>query len=406
MLGNLHTTQSATIEAGALSRVRRRLSRVHSFDEACAQLASITAGLFRRGTRCELFVRRGGELVPSMRHEPAERRAGRTLLASLRTRLLATGRALSEPQALAAYETAARRPVMSAPVLDASEELAALLVVEGTPDQAEFDRMELVALEAISTMLSSALPPAAAERAQARKENDRRTARQLQRGFMSSALPSDAGVTACAEYLPAFDVGGDFYSVTYLGDRSVNVTIGDVSGNGVPAALLMSRVTAEIEQAVSSGASPADVLSSVHTRLSGRAGDMFVTAACVHIDARRRWLTMANAGHVPLVVRRASGDVLTFGGPSGTPLGMLSCDYAQDDLALEKGDIILLVTDGLLEALDHPTGHRGLELLIDQVHAAGHDPTAIGDHLRSIVHQVRKEHALDDVTWLALQLVA
>jgi serine phosphatase RsbU (regulator of sigma subunit) len=62
------------------------------------------------------------------------------------------------------------------------------------------------------------------------------------------------------------------------------------------------------------------------------------------------------------------------------------------------------MTDGLLEALDPPTGHRGMELLVDEVLAAGHDPAAINERIRASVERARESHALDDVTWVELQL--
>ena len=377
---------------------------------SCAiQLSSFLSALYGPGSRCELFVASGdGHLVPTGR-EGAEARASRHLLASLRTRFVASRRLLSEPQALAAHETSGRRSVITAPVLGPSDDLIGLVAVEAPPRHPDFTRMELVALEGVAALLSLALRRLEApgtDAARARKDLDRLAACRIQRGFMSSSLPPGIGVTAHAEYLPAFDVGGDFYSVKYLGDRTVSVTIGDVSGNGVSAALLMSRVTADVERAVAAGLSPAAVLAAVDERLEAGLGEMFVTAACVRLDAGRRRLTVANAGHLPLLVRRASGEVFTFGGASGMPLGTVRCEYAEDELVLEPADIVLLVTDGLLEALDHPSGHRGMELLLDELHASPHDIGALNAQIRAAVDRARLEHALDDVTWVGLQLLA
>lgn len=387
-------------------RTRARLSGVRSLAELREQLATVLSLLFRgAGTRFELFVARGDHLLPTT-DDADEARVFRGLLASLRTRLHTSGRALSEPQVLAAAETSGRRAVITAPVHGASDDVLGLLVVEGEASRGEFTGLELVALEGVAALAAGALqrlePGNASKRE--RRDLDRVAACKVQRGFMSSRLPPGIGITARAEYLPAFDVGGDFYSVKYLGDRTITATIGDVSGNGVAAALLMSRVTADVERLVSGGASPASVLSSVHAALAADVGDMFVTAACVRIDGARRRLTVANAGHLPMIVRRANDEVFTFGGASGVPLGMMACEYAEDELLLERGDIFLLLTDGLLEALDPPTGHRGMELLVDEVLAAGHDAAAINDRVRGAVERARAAHPLDDVTWLALQL--
>lgn len=391
---------------GVQSRPRAQLRGARSLGELRDQVAALLSGLYRPGSRCELFASRAGDLQPVARPDGTDA-SSRALLASVRVRLLTASRSLSEPQALSAHETSGRRPVITAPVFGPADDLLGLVIVEGAPHHPDFSNMDLVALEGIAALVSLALQrvePAALDAAHARRDLDRAAARRIQRGFMSATLPPGAGVTAQAEYLPAFDVGGDFYSVRLLADRSVSATIGDVSGNGVAAALLMARVTATVERLVDSGASPAEVLSGAHAALGPDAGDMFATAACVRIDADRRRLTVASAGHLPLVLRRESGEVFTFGGASGTPLGMLSGEYGEDELLLEKGDIVLLLTDGLLEALDHPSGHRGIELLVSEIHAAGHDPLAINRRLRAIVARAALEHALDDVTWVGLRI--
>jgi serine phosphatase RsbU (regulator of sigma subunit) len=404
-------TSTVIAEApSALSRTRARLTGAQSLAELRAQLTSVLALLYRSGSRAELFIARGEHLVPTAQ-DAEEQRLFRGVLASLRTRLVTTRRTLSDPQSLGADETTSRRAAITAPVYGASEDLLGLIVVEGAPSRPAFDRAELVALEGVAALVSVALQrldPAAtmAATATARRDLDRVAASRMQRGFMSSRLPPGIGITARAEYLPAFDVGGDFYAVKYLGDRTVTATIGDVSGNGVAAALLMSRVTADLERFVASGASPCDVLSQIHARLAPAAGDMFVTAACVKFDIAARRLTVANAGHLPMIVRRANDEVFTFGGASGVPLGMMSCDYAEDELGIERGDIFLMLTDGLLEALDPPTGHRGMELLVDEVCAAGHDVAKINERIRTAVERARESHPLDDVTWVGLQLTA
>jgi serine phosphatase RsbU (regulator of sigma subunit) len=410
MQSQVVTTSTVTAgEPSALSRTRARITGARTVTELREQLTAVLALLYRAGSRSELFVARGEHLVPST-DDADEARVFRGLLASVRTRLHTSGRSLSEPQALVSHETPGRRAVLTAPVHGPSDDLVGLLVVEGAPSRAAFERVELVALEGVAGRAAMALqrlePTGTTPTSRARRDLDRVAACNVQRGFLSARLPPGIGVTASAEYLPAFEVGGDFYSVKYLGDRTVTATIGDVSGNGVAAALLMSRVTADLERFVASGASPADVLSQVHARLAPGAGDMFVTAACVKIDANRRRLTVANAGHLPMIVRRANDEVFTFGGASGVPLGMMSCVYAEDDLLIERGDIFLLLTDGLLEALDPPTGHRGMELLVDEVYAAGHDTAAINDRIRAAVDRARESHTLDDVTWVGLQLTA
>jgi serine phosphatase RsbU (regulator of sigma subunit) len=168
----------------------------------------------------------------------------------------------------------------------------------------------------------------------------------------------------------------------------------------------MSRVSADIERALGAGLAPSTVLSNVNDALTDIDSETFVTASCILLDTRRRTATVANAGHLPLIVRRASGRAFAWGEASGTPLGMVPCTYDEATLPLGPGDIVLAMTDGLVDALDHPTGRLGMEILLGVVREAPHDVRAIHERIRAAVDGARSRHALDDVTWVALQLAA
>jgi serine phosphatase RsbU (regulator of sigma subunit) len=223
---------------------------------------------------------------------------------------------------------------------------------------------------------------------------------------MRNNLPAGSGLTANAEYLPAYGVGGDFYSVAPTEDGRAAVAIGDVSGSGVSAALVMARVSAELQRALGTGRRrPAGIMSTVNAGLYELDSETFVTAACLHLDTRSRTLIVANAGHLPIVLRRASGEVFTGGHASGTPLGMFPSTYEDEELPLEPADIVLLATDGVLEALDRPGGADGLARLIELVRAAPHDAALLSESIRAVVNAQASGMA-DDATWVALQLEA
>ncbi len=401
---------AAVEPSGILSRTPGRLLAARTPEELRDVLATVVRGLYHDHVRFELYVRdQDGTLAPVPGRGDGRRGGSPQLLASLSSRLLARRRDLTEPLAFPALRELQRGAVMSAPLLDAGEELIGLVVVEGAPLEPDFTRLHVVVLEGIAALLSLAVQRLRAKdtgRADARVELDRKAACRVQRGFMSRRLPPDIGLTAHTEYLPAFDVGGDFYSLKHLGDRRVSVAIGDVSGNGVSAALVMSRVASDIERALGAGDAPSTVLRAVNGSLSDAESETFVTASCIQLDTRSRRLTIANAGHLPLIVRRASGEVFTCGGASGMPLGMLPCDYDDEEVILEPRDILLLMTDGLLEALDHPSGGMGMQLLLGLVREAPHDPRLIHERIRAAVDRARTRHVLDDVTWVGLQLAA
>lgn len=372
-------------------------------------LARILHGLLEGEARVELHVGDGGRVrVPTARHD-APTRAG-SGYSSLASRLHVRPQELKVARAFPAHRRSERAPLMSAPLLDGTGELAGVIVVDSAPGRPDFTPGQLAVLEGIAQLLSAALHRAPSSEhdpvRSARMEVDRERARRVQRRLMSDGLPPGIGISALVAYLPAFDVGGDFYVIEHVGEGAVAVAIGDVSGNGVSAALVMSRVVAEIDRRLRSGETPSVVLDAIDETVAVIESELFVTASCLRVDTNSRMLTVANAGHLPMIVRRPNGEVFACAGASGAPLGMAAGVYVEEQLRLEPRDIILLMTDGLLEALDHPDGQMGMDLLMRLVRQAPHDPSHIDERLRAFVDGARSRHPVDDVTWVQLQLSA
>jgi sigma-B regulation protein RsbU (phosphoserine phosphatase) len=172
----------------------------------------------------------------------------------------------------------------------------------------------------------------------------------------------------------------------------------------VTAALVMSRITSEFRRFRDQSRTPAELLSQVNQAMMSGDSESFATAACLTLDPRGRTLEVSNAGHPPLIVRRTGGQVFTFGTASGTPLGMLESEYASESLSLEPGDIVLLMTDGLVEALDRPSDRMGMELLLGLIKYAPHEPRLIIERALAAVNKMKGAKLLDDVTVVALQL--
>jgi sigma-B regulation protein RsbU (phosphoserine phosphatase) len=294
---------------------------------------------------------------------------------------------------------------MSAPLLEGRVVLG-LIEVEAVPGK-PFTAVDLQILESIAGVFSLALQRLRSreyERQRASIETDRRAAGSVQRRLMNGTLPTEAGVKVDAHYLPALDVGGDFYDLTHLGEGRVGGAIGDVSGKGVSAALIMSRVSADMGRAIRTGTGPSKVLETVNATLTDMDSETFVTASCIRLDARQPSLTVSSAGHLPLLVRRAGGEVFDFGRASGTPLGMLPCQYADERIELRQRDIVILMTDGLAEALDRPGASQGATRLHQIVNGAPHDPRIVNERILTAAHEMKGAEALDDVTLVALQI--
>jgi serine phosphatase RsbU (regulator of sigma subunit) len=396
-------------QLGILSRTPQRILAAQSEDQLRDALGSCLRGLFRRMAQFELYSKDGdGALAPVVKLGEGQLGAGLKLLASLRARLALRQEShlLDMPQIFPSLLGVKRGPIMSAPLMDETT-LIGLIIVEGLPGGADFSAIDLEVLEGIAALFSLALQRLRSKELaslSARLDRDLKNARQVQRQLMSQSLPPGIGVTGFAEYLPAFDVGGDFYDLAVLRDGRVAAVIGDVSGKGVTAALVMSRVSSECRRFMDTATQPSELLAQVNKSMMREDSEFFVTASCIMLDPATRTLRVASAGHVPLIIRRVTGEVFTFGAASSTPLGMLPTEYTTDELALEQGDIVLMMTDGLVEALDRPSDRMGMQLLLGLIKYAPHDPRAICERSLEAVNKMKGEKLLDDVTLVTLQL--
>jgi sigma-B regulation protein RsbU (phosphoserine phosphatase) len=165
-------------------------------------------------------------------------------------------------------------------------------------------------------------------------------------------------------------VGGDCFDVISFGPTRAGISIADVVGKGMPAALLMSNLQAAVRAFATGVADPAELCHQINRILCGNIAEgRFITFFYCVIDAEEGRLTYANAGHFPPVLARADGRIerLSSGGPV---LGVLpDAQYEQGDLTIQSGDRVVLFTDGLTEArndLDEEFGEPELIARIQQ----------------------------------------
>jgi serine phosphatase RsbU (regulator of sigma subunit) len=165
-----------------------------------------------------------------------------------------------------------------------------------------------------------------------------------------------AGLDLAARYVSAAEVAGDFYDFLPAEGRRTGLLVADVSGHGVPAALVASMLKVAAAAEIPHAASPARVLSEMNQIFHGKLRNQFITAFCVFLDLEEGRLTWAGAGHPPaLLWRRSTGRVEELA-PGGPVMGRLRrAPYAETALPLEPGDRLLLFTDGIPEALS-PAG--------------------------------------------------
>jgi phosphoserine phosphatase RsbU/P len=190
----------------------------------------------------------------------------------------------------------------------------------------------------------------ATKRRDARQQREFEEARLIQRGLLPTSMPRIAGLTLSSSWRPANGVGGDCFDALTFGESAIGLSIADVAGKGVPAALLMSNLQAAVRAFAQDGTPPASVCTSVNRLLCrNMASGRFVTFCYARIDVATRRLTYANAGHNPPLLIRRDGSVERLS-PGGTVLGVFPENaYEQGEFALGRGDRLVFYTDGISE---------------------------------------------------------
>jgi sigma-B regulation protein RsbU (phosphoserine phosphatase) len=220
------------------------------------------------------------------------------------------------------------------------------------------------------------------------------TARRIQSSLLPRRMPEVRGLSVAARYLPMADVGGDLYDFLAADPERVGILVSDVSGHGVPAALIASMVKVALAAQAEHASDPAAVLAGMNRILHGNLERGFVTAAYIYIDAGT--VTYASAGHPPpLVWREGRTEELR---QESLPLGRFRrAEYRNEELRLSPGDRLLLYTDGVTEALSPAGEPFGDERLRDLL-AASADPDAILGRLAGWTGRQTGEPLDDDVT--------
>jgi len=174
-------------------------------------------------------------------------------------------------------------------------------------------------------------------------------ARRMQLSILPGPFPPSNSFRVAARYLPMTSVAGDLYDFLLAGDRRTGLFIADVSGHGVPAALIASMVKMAAISQRALAAHPAQLLTGMNAALCGNTQGQFVTAAYVYLDADAQELRYAAAGHPAMLLLR-NGKVSEVA-ENGLLLAVSDLEaYSEKTLPLQPGDRLLLYTDGLIEA--------------------------------------------------------
>jgi serine phosphatase RsbU (regulator of sigma subunit) len=247
--------------------------------------------------------------------------------------------------------------------------------------------------------------------ARQRLEEELAIGRRIQLALMPNRFPALAGWEFAAAYEAAREVGGDFYDVFSLRQQpdSVGIVVADVTGKGIPSALLMADARALVHAAADTSPDPAESLRRVNRILvSERAVSLFITVFHAVIDGPRGLVRYASAGHEPTILVRADGGIEFLEAP-GILIGVtLQPDIEWREATLEPGDTIVAYTDGITEARDPAGGFYGEERLIEL--AGSLSGRSAAEVVQAILDDVRafrgSAEPSDDVTLLVARRIS
>jgi serine phosphatase RsbU (regulator of sigma subunit)/predicted ester cyclase len=239
-----------------------------------------------------------------------------------------------------------------------------------------------------------------------RVEQELQVARSIQQASLPKEVPTLEGWQISPLYQPAREVGGDFYDFHHLSEGRLGLVVGDATGKGVPAALVMST-TCGMLQAVSQAIdspSPGEVLEQVNETLLARIpANMFVTCFYAILDPKSAHLVYANAGHdLPYLHRNGDAEELRA---RGMPLGLMpNMGYEEKETILHSGEAALLYSDGLVEAHDPEGDMFGFPRLRALIAEHG-EKRSLGELLLEELYSFTGERweQEDDITLLTLR---
>jgi serine phosphatase RsbU (regulator of sigma subunit) len=302
------------------------------------------------------------------------------------------------------------RSVMCAPLCGAEGQAFGVIQLDTQDRSKRFTQEDLKLLCGVANQAAIAVENARLHEdavMRAKLKRDLELAHQVQLSFLPRRLPQVPGYDFYAHYESALEVGGDYYGFVPLPGGKLALALGDVAGKGVPAALLMAKLSSDTRLSLLTEADPGRAVGKLNELLYEFTSqvDRFVTLALAVLDPATHTVVLVNAGHLsPLLLRPGSPPQDAMPNEkAGVPLGIME-DYAFESwsVRLEPGDNLLLYTDGVPDSLNvrgESFGVKGIEAALK----ASGSPRALIERLMKAVH----EHAtgrppFDDITLICL----
>ncbi len=373
-------TVSAESRLAALIEITRNLGRSLSLDEVLPKVLNSLFKIFLQADRGFVVLETdAGELAApwtkARKGSEAAIRISRTVV----RQVMESKEALLSEDAMSEWTDISQsiadlriRSMMCAPLMNSEGNALGVIQLDTLDQRKQFRRSDLELLASVGVQAGFAIQNAQLhEQALQQKalEKDLELAREVQKAFLPKYPPSLAGYEFTAFYSPANHVGGDYYDYIGLPDGRTAIVVADVVGHGVAAAMMMAKVAAEAKYCLASESHPATAMSKLNQRITMLGVDRFVTIIMIVLDDEKNEATIVNAGHMAPLWRRVDGTITEPGGDlSGLPIGILEdISFNQTTIQLKPGDLLMMYTDGVNEAMDAKNQQYSIGRLRDKV---------------------------------------
>ena len=411
IVGAMDALAEPRLDVGAEAKLRavleitRHLGRSIAVDEFLPKVLDSLFQIFPQAERGYILLadKVGGPLsMRAAKQRPGESGHGLTMgpiSHSIAQRVMTVGEGIlsntaSLNDSAHALDEAASHSQMSVPLTGPSGRPLGIIHVDTVDAERRFSESDLDVLVSVATVAGQAVEHARVYEASLRldrRERELATAREVQLHFLPQAAPVLPGYQFFEYYQAADDVGGDYFGYIPLNDGRLAIAMGDVSGKGVSAALLMARLCSEVRFCVATTSSPEEAMTRLNRELADPLlDDRFVTFLLVVLDSQEHCLTVVSAGHMPPILRSAAtGEVRHIGQTeAGPPLGFDSqwaCTSVSVPLA--PGDAVVMYTDGIREATNKAEEIFGTQRVCGAVSTAPPEPAALGRQILAAVNQ-------------------
>ncbi len=261
------------------------------------------------------------------------------------------------------------RSMICAPLCDGQGNAFGALQIDSTQGHGQFREEDVDLLAGVATQAGIVINNARMhEQALVQKEveQDLKLAIDVQQAFLPQQAPSVPGYRFSSFYKAAHHIGGDYFDYISLPDGRLAIVVADVVGHGVAAAMFMAKLSAETRFCLASDANLAHAVERLNDRMSTLQVERFVTFLLLVVDPKSDRVSIVNAGHMAPIVRRESDGSISEPGEeeSGLPIAIdTGMDYEAVEFNVKRGDLAVMYTDGINEAMDANDEEFGIENL-------------------------------------------